>query len=113
MAKTGGFTIGQGIFIKGDLNGEEDLIVEGRIEGTISLRNHLLIGQSGTVDADVHSDAVTVYGQVNGNITATAKIELNETAQVVGDLRGPSIYLADGAKFRGRIHMEVPLPRDF
>lgn len=113
MARSGGHTIGQGIYIKGDLTGEEDLIVEGRIEGSIALRNHLLVGQSGVLEADVSSEAVTVYGEVHGNVSAAAKIELNETARVVGDLEAPSIYLADGAKFRGRIKMEVPLPRDF
>lgn len=114
MAKAGGgHTIGQGIYIKGDLTGAEDLIVEGRIEGSIALKNHLLVGQTGSLQADIQSEAVTVYGEIQGNITANTKIELNETARVVGDLKAPSIYLADGAKFRGRIKMDVPLPRDF
>ena len=114
MAKSGGgHTIGQGIFIKGDLNGSEDLVVEGRIEGSITLKNHLLVGQTGLLEANVQSEAVTVYGEILGDVSATQKIELNETARVVGDLDAPSIFLADGAKFRGRINMDVPLPRDF
>lgn len=109
----GGHTLGKGIFIKGDISGSEDLVVEGRIEGSVNLKNHLLVGQTGVLVADVQSEAVTVYGQIQGNISAATKIELNETAQVIGDLQAPSIYLADGARFRGRIQMEVPLPRDF
>ncbi len=109
----GGHTIGKGIYIKGDVTGAEDLIVEGGIEGTINLKNHLVIGQSGVVLADVQSDTVTVYGEVRGNISATTRIEVNETARVVGDLKAPSIYLADGARFRGQVEMNVPLPRDF
>ncbi len=114
MSSTGGgHTIGQGILIKGDLTGSEDLVVEGRIEGTVTLKNHLLVGQTGSLAADIQSEAVTVYGDIRGNVSAAQKIELNETAQVVRDLSAPSIYLADGARFRGRINMDVPLPRDF
>ena len=114
MAKSaGGHTIGQGVLIRGDLSGAEDLVIEGRIEGTINLKNHLLVGQTGTVQADIQSESVTVYGEVQGDVSAASKIELNETARVVGDLEAPSIYLADGAKFRGRIKMDVALPRDF
>ena len=114
MAKSGGgHTIGQGIFIKGDLTGSEDLVVEGRVEGSIALKNHLLVGQTGYLEANIQSEAVTVYGEIQGNVSAVSKIELNETARVIGDLEAPGIYLADGAKFRGRILMDVPLPRDF
>jgi cytoskeletal protein CcmA (bactofilin family) len=113
MTDQTGHTIGPGIYIKGEVTGAEDLIVEGCIEGKITLKNHLLIGQSGVVIADVQTDALTVYGELRGNVTATTKVEVNETARLVGDIRAPIIYLADGAKFRGSIDMDVPLPRDF
>lgn len=113
MANQGGHTIGKGIYIKGDVSGAEDLVVEGCIEGTINLKNHLYVGQTGVVLADIQTESLTIYGEVKGNLNAGAKIEVNETARVVGDLRAPVVYLADGAKFRGRIEMDVPLPRDF
>lgn len=114
MADTqGGHTIGKGIYIKGEVTGAEDLIVEGTIEGSINLKNHLLVGQTGVVLASVASEALTIYGEVRGDVSATTRIEINETAKVVGDLRAPVIFLADGARFRGRIEMDVPLPRDF
>ncbi len=113
MTSETGYTIGSGIFIKGDVAGAEDLVVEGCVEGKIQLKNHLLIGQTGVVIADVQVDALTVYGEVRGNVTATSKVEINETARLVGDIHAPVVYLADGAKFKGTIDMDVPLPRDF
>ncbi len=113
MTNESGYTIGPGIFIKGDVSGAENLVVEGCIEGKIHLKNHLLIGQTGVVVADIQVDALTVYGEVRGNITAASKVEINETARLVGDIRAPVVYLADGAKFKGTIDMDVPLPRDF
>jgi len=108
-----GHTIGKNISIKGDLSGEEDLVVEGYIEGSINLKSHLLVGETGVVLADIQSESLTVYGEVRGNVVAASKIEVHENAKIVGDIRAPVIYLADGAKFRGMIEMEVPLPRDF
>ena len=109
----GGHTIGKGIYIKGGVSGAEDLTIEGCIEGTISLKNHLVIGQSGVVNADVSAEAATIYGEVRGNVSAASRVEVHETAQIVGDISAPVVYLADGARFRGRIEMDVPLPRDF
>jgi cytoskeletal protein CcmA (bactofilin family) len=113
MANQAGLTIGKGIYIKGEVNGAEDLVVEGCIEGSINLKNHLYIAQSGSVLADVQAEAMTIYGEVKGDITSAGRVEINETARVIGDVRAPVVYLADGAKFRGLIEMEVPLPRDF
>lgn len=113
MGSQNAHVIGKGIYIKGEVLGTEDLVIEGCVEGNINLRNHLMIGQTGVVIADVQSEALTVFGELKGNVAANTKIEINETAKVVGDLKSPVIYLADGAKFRGTIEMDVPLPRDF
>ncbi len=113
MTSESGYTIGPGIYIKGDVTGAEDLVVEGCIEGKIQLKNRLLVGQTGVVIAEVQVEALTVYGEVRGNVSASSKVEVNETARLVGDISAPVVYLADGAKFRGTINMDVPLPRDF
>lgn len=112
-AKQGGNTIGQDIFIKGDISGSEELIVEGRIEGSITLRNHLLVTEGAVLVADIQADAVTIHGEVRGNITATNRIDIQPSARVMGDLRAPNVYLAAGARLRGSVEMEVPIPREF
>jgi cytoskeletal protein CcmA (bactofilin family) len=102
--------IGQGITINGRLTGDEDLIIEGRVEGTISLNNHLIVEQTGTVVADVETVELTVRGKVNGNITASELVSIMADAVVVGDVRAPRVIIEDGARFKGNIEMEVPLP---
>jgi cytoskeletal protein CcmA (bactofilin family) len=102
--------IGQGIVIHGRLTGQEDLIVEGRIEGTISLQNHLVVEQTGVVVANIEVAALTVRGQVRGNIVASELVSILADAAVVGDIRAPRVIIEDGAKFKGNIEMEVNLP---
>ncbi len=102
--------IGQGIVISGRLTGEEDLIVEGRIEGTITLHNHLMIEATGSVVADIEVVERTVRGQLRGNISASEVVSIQADATVIGDIRAPRIIIEDGARFKGNITMEVPLP---
>lgn len=112
-SKQGGNTIGRDIFIKGDISGNEELVVEGRIEGSVNLRNHLLVTEGAVLVADVSAETITVHGEVRGNLTALSRIDIFATARVLGDIRAPQVYLADGARFRGSIDMEVPVPREF
>lgn len=104
--------IGQGITINGRLTGDEDLIVEGRIEGTISLNNHLIVEQTGALVADVQAVELTVRGRVNGNIVATELVSILTDAIVIGDIRAPRVIIEDGARFKGNIEMDVSLPED-
>ena len=98
--------IGKTIFVKGDLTGEENLTIEGRVEGRIELRNHqLTVGQGGKVNAEVLAKTVTVIGQVEGNIQATDRVEIRESGSLVGDIRAPRVVIADGAKFKGSVDM--------
>jgi cytoskeletal protein CcmA (bactofilin family) len=102
--------IGESIHIKGELTGNEDLIVDGHVEGKISLEGHALtIGASAKVSADIRSKAVVVHGQVVGNITAADRIEITPSGSVQGDLRAQRVALADGATFKGTIDMK-PAP---
>ena len=91
-------TIGKSVIIKGELSAEEDLTIEGQVEGRIELdHSELTIGPNGRVTGDVLARAVIVMGTVSGNITATEKINLRETASVDGDLVTPSLGIAEGA----------------
>ena len=82
------------------------------MEGKIALQAHITVEQGGTVVADLETQELTVHGQVSGNTEASERISISNTAIYVGDLRSPRIVLEDGARFRGSIEMEVPLPKD-
>ena len=99
--------IGKSVNIKGELNGSEDLNIEGQVEGKIELRNHVLtIGQNGRVCAEIIAKAVIVQGQVIGNINASERITIRENGSVDGDIVAPRISIAEGAMFKGKIDMQ-------
>ena len=99
--------IGQSVQIKGELTGNEDLTIEGKVDGKILVKDHnLTIGANGRITAEVHAKTVIVVGQVMGNITADDKVELAPSGSVEGDIRAPRVAISDGARFRGSIDME-------
>jgi len=99
--------IGQSIEIKGTLTGNEDLTIEGLVDGKIMVKDHALtIGANGRIAAEVHAKTVVVVGQVIGNITADDKVEIAPSGAVEGDIRAPRVSIADGAKFKGSIDMD-------
>lgn len=99
--------IGPSIRIQGDLTGEEDLVIEGRVEGKVDLKQQsVTIGQSGRVQADVFGRNITVEGEVRGNLVADEQITVRRTGHVQGNLTAPRVSLEDGAKFKGSIDME-------
>jgi cytoskeletal protein CcmA (bactofilin family) len=101
--------IGRSVVIKGELTGSEDLIIDGRVDGTINLRQHrLTVGPGGKIKAEVSAKAVVVLGQVDGNITASERIEIREEGSVEGDVSAPVVGMAEGAHFRGSIDMRQP-----
>ncbi len=98
--------IGQSICIRGELTGDEDLTIEGRVEGKIDLKDHnLTIGPKGRIQAEVNAKTVTVRGEVSGNVHAGERVELAETGRVIGDIVAPRIVIADGARFKGTVDM--------
>ncbi len=98
--------IGQGLFIKGELHGEEDLIIEGRVEGEITLKKHLVIESTGIILADIQTENITIKGEMRGNMVATDKVEIHANARVIGDIIAPRVVIEDGAQFKG--HIEMP-----
>jgi cytoskeletal protein CcmA (bactofilin family) len=99
----GSTIIGESIVINGNLNGDEDLTVRGRVEGTITLTQHLLVEASGVVKAEVQVKTCVVSGALVGNVTATESIEITKEGRMVGDIAAPRVVIHDGAGFRGRI----------
>lgn len=104
--------IGKGIMIRGSLTGGGDLVVEGRVEGQIALKNHLTIESSGRVQADIRAEELTINGEASGNIDASGKVSINASARVDGDIKAPKVVIEDGAVFNGSIEMDVRLPED-
>jgi cytoskeletal protein CcmA (bactofilin family) len=99
-------TIGQSVQIKGELTGQEDLVIDGRIEGKISLKGHqLTIGPNGRVEAEIHAKSVQISGEVTGNVIADDKVEISPSGSVQGDITAPRVALADGSSFKGSIDM--------
>ncbi len=99
--------IGKSVVIKGELNGSEDLTVEGNVEGKIELREHVLtIGPHGKIKAEVFAKAVIVLGEVVGNITASEKVDIRDNGSVDGDIVSPRVAIAEGAHFRGSVDMQ-------
>ena len=99
--------IGKSVVIKGELSGSEDLTIEGHVEGKIELKDHLLtIGPNGRIKAQVFAKAVIVQGEVNGNVTASEKVDIRDGGSVDGDIISPRVAIAEGAHFRGSVDMQ-------
>jgi cytoskeletal protein CcmA (bactofilin family) len=99
--------IGKSVVIKGELNGSEDLTIEGHVEGKIELKDHVLtIGPNGKIKAAVFAKAVIVLGEVNGNVTASEKVDIRDNGSVDGDIISPRVAIAEGAHFRGSVDMQ-------
>ena len=99
--------IGKSVVIKGELNGSEDLTIEGHVEGTIQLKEHVLtIGPNGRIKAQVFAKAVIVLGEVTGNVTASEKVDIRDNGSVDGDIVSPRVAIAEGAHFRGSVDMQ-------
>jgi cytoskeletal protein CcmA (bactofilin family) len=99
--------IGKSVVIKGELNGSEDLTIEGQVEGKIELKDHALtIGPNGKIKAQVFAKSVIVLGEVNGNVTASEKVDIRDGGSVDGDIVSPRVAIAEGAHFRGSVDMQ-------
>lgn len=98
--------IGRSVHIKGELTGNEDLTIDGKVEGRIQLENHnLTISLNGHITAEVSAKSVVIFGHVVGDVRAEDRIEIAKGGLVEGDLIAPKVVLADGARFKGRIDM--------
>ena len=100
-------TIGPSITIKGDVTGDEDLVIQGRVEGTVDLTKHnVTVGPEGRVKANIFGRMVTIEGEVEGDLLGQEQVVLRRSARVQGNITAPRVALEDGATFRGGIDME-------
>jgi cytoskeletal protein CcmA (bactofilin family) len=98
--------IGATIVIDGELKSGEDISIRGTVKGKIQTTADLFIEEGGQVQAEVETRSIEIKGAVTGNVTASDKYELKDSARVEGDVHAPRVLLADGARFKGNIDME-------
>ena len=103
--------IGPGIQINGDIIGDENLIIEGKVDGKINLNAHQLdIGQGGRVSADITAKVIKIAGEVRGDMSGSEKVVISSTGNVHGNIVAPRMTLEDGAIFKGSIDMDPGEP---
>jgi cytoskeletal protein CcmA (bactofilin family) len=98
--------IGKTIVISGEVKGSEDLIVDGRVEGTVNLaESRLTIGPNANVAADLSAKDILILGKVQGNVVATGRVELRTGCNLEGDIRALRLAVEDNAVFRGKVDL--------
>jgi cytoskeletal protein CcmA (bactofilin family) len=108
-AEGGPASIGKSVEIRGEVKGSEDLIIDGQVEGTVTLTDsRLTIGPTARVHADVSARDVVILGTLNGNVTATVRIELRKGANVTGDIRSMRLSIEEGSLFSGKVDLTAP-----
>ncbi len=104
--------IGKSLLIKGEVSGSEPIHIEGRIEGSISLPGgHVSVGREGVVTSSVHAGEVIIRGTLQGNITASDRVEIHRGGNVIGEVVTQRISIEDGAQMKGTIKMGRPDPK--
>lgn len=103
--------IGSTLSFNGELRGDEDLHIDGKVVGSIVIDNHTLtIGSNGQIEADIQAKNVTVKGQIRGHIIAREKVFIHDTARVVGDIAAANISVMEGAQFEGNAKIQKSIP---
>ena len=99
--------IGASIVVRGEMIAQEDVLIAGRVEGKIRIDGHrVTVAPGAQVVAEIHAREVVVAGQVLGNVVASERVDLRETADIEGDVVTPALRMADGATFRGKVDMK-------
>jgi cytoskeletal protein CcmA (bactofilin family) len=103
--------LGSTIVVKGEISSDEDLQIDGKVEGNISLRGHrLTVGRTAQLNSEINAREVIVYGNASGNLRARDRVEIKRDGQVIGDITTTRISIEDGAYFKGRIEIERAQP---
>jgi cytoskeletal protein CcmA (bactofilin family) len=106
IGESGAAVIGKSVQIRGEVKGSEDLLVDGQVEGTITLtESRLTIGPNAKVAAHVSARDVVVLGTLNGNITATGRIELRQGSDLIGDISASRLSIEENAVFKGKVDL--------
>jgi cytoskeletal protein CcmA (bactofilin family) len=99
--------LGPTLEIEGEIEGDENLVIQGKINGKIVSKKDLTVDSSGKVEASVITKNLAVSGMLVGNVDASERVEVRKEGKMVGDIKAPRVIIADGAKFKGNIEMGV------
>lgn len=104
--------LGASLEIKGKIIGEEDLQIDGKVDGPVSLEGRrLTVGRTGKLNSEISAGEVIVHGTVTGNVRARDRVEIRKDGSVIGDIAAARISIEDGAYFKGRIEIDRPKPQ--
>ncbi len=99
--------LGASLEIKGQITGAEDLQIDGKVDGPISLNGHeLTVGSTARLNSEIHAGEVVVYGKVVGNLHARGRVDIKKDGSIIGDISSARISIEDGAHFKGRIEID-------
>jgi len=99
--------LGASLEIKGQITGAEDLQIDGKVDGPISLNGHeLTVGSTARLNSEIHAGEVVVYGKVVGNLHARGRVDIKKDGSITGDISSARISIEDGAHFKGRIEID-------
>ena len=99
--------LGPTLYFKGDLTADEDLLIQGRVEGSITHTQRLTVGAQGTVKANIRAQTIVIEGTVEGDLQAEKAIQIKETARLKGNVQAPSVSIIEGAQFNGGVSMDT------
>lgn len=97
--------IGAKTLVKGEISGEEDVLIEGSVEGHVRVQREVRVGPGGVVKATLEAQSITVSGEVSGDCIAQSRVEIQASGRVTGNIRAPKIIIAEGAMFKGTSDM--------
>ena len=100
--------VSENVRIEGELGGEENILINGRVLGSIKLNGDIVVGQSGVVEADIEGNTIVIQGTVKGNVKALNHLEIQATGKMIGDITAKSIDIKEGSTFEGRSRMLKP-----
>lgn len=101
----GNTVISAGTRIEGEISGATDVVIEGSLEGRVSVESLVSVGKTGQVRGEIRAESISVAGKVFGNIVGGDKVDIHPTGKLEGDVKAPRVSIADGAYFKGRVEM--------
>ncbi|TFG80399.1 MAG: polymer-forming cytoskeletal protein [Chrysiogenales bacterium] len=99
--------VGKTLLIKGEIFSDDEILIEGRIQGKISVKNRLVIGADGVVEADIEAREVVIRGKVTGNVKGSQRVEIVPAGTLHGNIQSPRVVIADAGFFEGSIEMHL------
>jgi cytoskeletal protein CcmA (bactofilin family) len=106
--------LGSSLIVRGQISGDEDLQIDGKVEGPVSLRGHrLTVGRTAELNSEINAGEVVVYGKIAGNLLVRDRVEIKKGGDVIGDIVTARISIEEGAEFKGRIEIDRAKSQQF